>query len=203
MSLLSTSCFRSMGPVSFPKYTGLNINMMPVIMGELKSIPDFAVQYFSLMQKCDFEKGSTVYLTVHESWVEKKMTQRRCGIHTDGTKNLDWGGAWGGKKGIYLASSDGRCRVWDTYEEDVDSMGGCKQPKVDVTNEVMKPGFLYWITDKTPHESLPSLCDGKRQFFRLVSSEVSGWWEQHSTANPLGVIPRCKILTGSKFTASV
>ena len=41
-----------------------------------------------------------------------------------------------------------------------------------------------------------------RQFFRLVTSEVSLWFEEHSTKNPPGVVPDpniTKIVKGSKF----
>merc|ERR1712228_372425 len=52
---------------------------------------------------------------------------------------------------------------------------------------------IYWLTDRTPHESLPMLESGYRQFFRLVTHKVSVWYEQHSTPNPNGVIPDEKI----------
>ena len=60
---------------------------------------------------------------------------------------------------------------------------------------------LYWITDRTPHESLPLAQDTYRQFFRLVTEKVDVWYEQHSTPNPLGVVPPAgvKIITESKF----
>lgn len=32
----------------------------------------------------------------------------------------------------------------------------------------MKKNKLYWITDRTPHESLPMESQTYRQFFRLV-----------------------------------
>ena len=42
-----------------------------------------------------------------------------------------------------------------------------------------------------------------RQFFRLVSSEVSLWYRDHSTPNPLGVQPDpalTKVVVGDKFS---
>ena len=42
-----------------------------------------------------------------------------------------------------------------------------------------------------------------RQFFRLVTAEVSFWYKDHSTANPLGVQPDhniTKIVAGNKFS---
>ena len=67
----------------------------------------------------------------------------------------------------------------------------------------MAPGQLYWLTDRTPHESLPLGKGTYRQFFRIVTSDVSLWYKDHSTANPLGVKPDptiTKIVVGDKFS---
>ena len=87
--------------------------------------------------------------------------------------------------------------------------------------KTMKPGQLYWITDRfgklffrrehqffntifrTPHESLPLKRSTFRQFFRIVTSDVSFWYKDHSTPNPLGVLPDpdiTKIVVGNKFS---
>ena len=69
----------------------------------------------------------------------------------------------------------------------------------------MKPNRLYWMTDRTPHESLPLKAGTYRQFFRLVMSQVSLWYEDHSTPNPNGVKPDLtitKIVRGNKFDKS-
>lgn len=61
------------------------------------------------------------------------------------------------------------------------------------------------MTDKTPHESLPiRSADDKmiyRQYFRLVVGDVTAWFADHSTANPLGIVPpeSVRIVHGSKF----
>ena len=67
---------------------------------------------------------------------------------------------------------------------------------------IMKPNCMYWITDRTPHESLPLKEETYRQYFRLVTHQVSLWFEDHSTKNPLGLVPDpkiTKIVKGSKF----
>ena len=58
----------------------------------------------------------------------------------------------------------------------------------------LEAGELIWMTDRTPHESLPVPVpvqpDGspvRRQYFRLVIGEVTAWYADHSTANPVGV----------------
>ena len=63
---------------------------------------------------------------------------------------------------------------------------------------------MVWITDCTPHESLPLKAETSRQYFRLVTSEVSVWYADHSTPNPLGIKPpeNVKIVHGNKFDRS-
>jgi len=210
--------FRHVADIQFPEFRGSMVNMMPIISGDPDSVPAFLKGYLPLIEKANFEKGKTAYLTVTESLVKPGETQRRPGLHTDGTAIFNWGGGgWGGgapaptpapapapapkppeKKGIFMASSDGRCRVFDCFTYDVDGQGSLlKEP--EAPSFLMKPSGLYWMTDRTPHESLPSLQHHSRQFYRLVSDEVGIWWARHSTANPLGVQPNCRVEYGSKF----
>jgi len=189
---------KTLGSVKFPSSTELNINMMPFISGDLASLPEYLHSYKDILEACPLKKGSTVYLTVHEAILGEGEYLRRPGIHTDGTSNLNWGGGWGSKEGIYIASNDGNSRIWDYETYDVDHMGALKELPKDV-GLVCNPNQLYWITDRTPHESLPAKQKGIRQFFRLVSSEVSVWYSKHSTPNPLGVQPACTILHTNKF----
>merc|ERR1712139_709132 len=61
---------------------------------------------------------------------------------------------------------------------------------------------MYWLTDRTPHETLPVKEDTYRQFFRVVTSSLSAWFPEHSTANRLGIKPDeniTKIIEGNKF----
>jgi hypothetical protein len=67
----------------------------------------------------------------------------------------------------------------------------------------MYAGELVWITDRTPHESLPITdLSKRRQFFRLVVGEISYWFADHSTSNPTGFeLPsNVPIFRGNKFT---
>jgi len=64
----------------------------------------------------------------------------------------------------------------------------------------IQAGELFWMTDRTPHESLPLPNGGARQFFRLVTSNIDTWYAEHSTPNPLGVLPEAKVVTYNKFT---
>lgn len=63
----------------------------------------------------------------------------------------------------------------------------------------MRAGELWWMTDRTPHESLPVRKPVVRQYFRLVTSRVDLWYAQHSTKNPLGVQPAARVVHHNKF----
>ena len=116
--------------------------------------------------------------------------------------------------GIYMASNVANsCKVWNC---EILKPEGLNSPDVvgehgDIEHlrtllpskcETMDANIVYWMTDRTPHESLPLSEGTLRQYFRLVTSQVSGWFEDHSTKNPLGVVPDpeiTKIIKGSKF----
>ena len=129
--------------------------------------------------------------------------------------------------GIYLASNlANTTRVWNcgVEPEVVQRLGDIEylRPGLPGPGETLLPHKLYWLTDRlvearpgqasinndplhyrTPHESLPLPQSGYRQFFRLVTSEVSLWYRDHSTPNPLEVQPDPAITTtvvGSKFS---
>jgi len=113
--------------------------------------------------------------------------------------------------GLFFASNRAEsCRVWSCQikEEDPDKPVICDMGDIEHLREflphstTMAKNTLYWLTDRTPHESLPLKTGTHRQFFRLVTSDVSVWFEDHSTVNPLGVLPDptiTRIVKGSKF----
>lgn len=191
--------FKEVSNISFPEFKRINVNMMPFIFGDIQSIPVEMRDYYDIIDRCNFENGSTCYLTITETMVEKSKTQRRGGIHVESPLGLSWGGGWGGitsDAGVYMASTDGRTEVWDTMQPERDNHGRC-EPLGD--SHIMKPRTMYWMTDLTPHAALPSLFDGRRQFIRVVSSKVDVWYKQHSSVNPLGIQPNAKIIETSKF----
>jgi hypothetical protein len=97
-------------PDEWPKHTGIDINMMPFVMGKAdKTLPKQLHGYLPLLARLplpDSELGRVGYLTVQESEVEAGATQRRPGLHTEspgwlhrpGTlahtvrENAGWGG---------------------------------------------------------------------------------------------------------------
>lgn len=194
--------YKKIKEIEFPEHTGISVNMMPIIMGDPESVPEHLHGYLPLIQECSFEKNEIVFLTVDEREPLPLESQRRPGIHTEAGASMAWGGGgWGGqqfrKGGVYMASSDGACRMWDTQTQFVDLQG---QVLIDLPDDLSfecEPNVLYWMTDRTPHEALPS--EKSRQFFRLVGPKVDVWYSKHNTPNPLGVVPNCKIIDEDKF----
>lgn len=204
--------------VIFPISAGININMMPFIMGNKESVPQEYRQYWGLIEACQLERaelGKVGFLSVSESFVDAGKSQRRGGIHTEGHPDSRWGGdsgaGWGrstdtGTGGIYMASTlENSCRAWDYYVDQPGHMGDCdhlSDTLKDIPAVYMGAGDLFWMTDRTPHEALTVKDSGPRQWFRLVTSAVDLWYSDHSTHNRLGIIPKCKIIYGDKFSAA-
>eukprot|EP01084_Bolivina_argentea_P095232 171222_1 len=107
--------------------------------------------------------------------------------------------------GIYMATSmNDSCAIWDCKiirnndRDIIGHLGDIEHLRSIVSKyekSVMEADRLYWLTDRTPHEALIIMQSGYRQFFRLVTHNVSVWYEQHSTKNPNGVEPNKNITT--------
>lgn len=93
--------------------------------------------------------------------------------------------------GIFMTSTIlDTCRAWNRQVLWPDMLGDCTRYNFDPEEAVMmKKNELYWMTDATPHESLPVSESCYRQYFRLVTSQVGAWYSKHSTVNPLGIRP--------------
>ena len=111
------------------------------------------------------------------------------------------------KGGIYMASNvSDSCKLYNCEimnDKLIGELGDIEHLREFMPKgEVMEKDSLYWFTDRTPHEALPLKGREHRQFFHLVTSQVSLWYIDHSTKNPLGVMPDpkiTKIVKGSKF----
>jgi hypothetical protein len=188
--------------------------MMPFVMGDPNSVPPEYQQYWPLVQACGIEAsemGKVGYLSITESEVEPGKTQRRPGIHVEGHPEGSWGGGWGrggdGKQGLYMGSNQRfSCRAWGVHVEEPGPMGDCEHLRealrIGVVETLFAPNWIYWMTDRTPHESLPTLERSYRQWFRVVTSPVSMWFAAHSTPNRLGIVAPATIITGDKFAAA-
>ena len=113
--------------------------------------------------------------------------------------------------GIYMASNvSDYCEVWDCQvlpdnngKEIIGNLGDIEHLREFLPNSKrMSKNRIYWITDRTPHKSVPLEKGTYRQYFQLVTSQVSVWFEEHYTKNPLGVVPnyeKTKVVKGSMF----
>jgi hypothetical protein len=111
--------------------------------------------------------------------------------------------------GIFMASNIANTTaVWNCHINN--DNGGFVGPHGDIEHlrpllgtcaRTLEAGELVWMTDRTPHESLPVPVGVRRQYFRLVVGTVSAWFADHSTRNPLGFTPEAgtRVVRGSKF----
>ncbi len=214
--------FRHVAPVAFPTFEPRHINMMPFVMGDPSSIPAELHGYLPMIDACPLgdEVGKVGYLTIDERYVAEG-SQRRAGVHTEGFGTASWGGwgggswggapkraswggwgggSWGAGGGLFIANSvDDSCILFDAAIEDTPFGGAVSDEQlVGVSHTLMPANNVFWLHDRTPHASMP-VRNTNRQFFRLVTSEVSMWFSKHSTPNPLGVQPTARIIDQDKF----
>jgi hypothetical protein len=110
--------------------------------------------------------------------------------------------------GIYIGSTVAdSCRVWDCIIKNnpavVGPLGDCEHFRTHLDkckSSTLGKGEIMWITDRTPHESLPNQSTDPvyRQFFQLVTS-LGVWYSQHNTPNPLGILPDALVSDANKF----
>ncbi|RHY40644.1 hypothetical protein DYB26_009973 [Aphanomyces astaci] len=208
-----------------------HVNMMPFVMGDITSLPTSCQRYHDIIVVClaknsSGEHGKVGYLTIHEGMVEAGTSQRRGGLHIEAgggggqsikTEDFFWGQGRFEQNvlhgGIYMASTvDQSCAIYDVVIQDPASVVGelgnvehlrSSLAKKDIPPLLLLATELVWMTDRTPHESLPLPVTTFRQYFRLVTSGVSHWYADHSTPNPLSIQPTAKIVFGNKFHAAV
>ena len=172
--------------------------------------------------------GKVGYLTVQESYVYSGQAHRRQGIHleppglfketdpcatafTPGVERPSGVGHFVGpdkyQGGVYFASSvSDTNNVWDALVDKnvhgiVDHQGGGEPLRGIIgPGTTLKAGELIWITDATPHETLPQEKPGYRQFFRVITSVISHWYADHSTPNPKVSLPdHIKVVQRDRF----
>ena len=171
------------------------------------------------------------YLTVDERAPAPGASQRRPGLHCERAgatgshmeppEAFGWGYGTVCFKdcaqptgGIFMASTvGGTTRIWNTRVCDAAGDGVIGphgnlerlRPLLDgrVESHTLEANELAWMTDRTPHESLPVPDGAPRQYFRLVVGTVDLWYAAHSTANPRVPLPdTVRVVTGDKFASA-
>mmetsp|Transcript_14552 Transcript_14552/g.22760 ORF Transcript_14552/g.22760 Transcript_14552/m.22760 type:complete len:395 (-) Transcript_14552:497-1681(-) len=221
--------FAVCGKIEFPVPADRNVNMLPFIFGNKESLPQDLQCYYDCIENCPYlqeEIGKVGYLTIHECYVDTGKAQRREGLHietpgafTDKSSSIFSPGRehrWGlgmfyepdmYDGGIYMASNvSNTSEIFDALVDKevdgiVDRHGGCEHLRGLIgPGTKLEANELVWMTDCTPHQALPQDTSGYRQFFRVVTSNVSHWFADHSTPNPKVPVPdEVIVVDGNKF----
>lgn len=217
MSDTFDSIFEKVGEIQLPEFSGVRVMMLPVIIGDVESLPDFVENYKELFRAMCAAKqalqhhGEVGYLTIDEKIVEPESTHRRSGLHVDGVFNGGvggWGGgftggSWGSVgNGMLTVSNPAGCRAYRKTFEGWPGMDGECDHLVDQCTEdtatLFEPNVLYWVDGLCVHESVPMTTRTPRQFVRLSLPSEGPWFEGY-TENPLGVKPTGIILPPRVF----
>lgn len=119
--------------------------------------------------------------------------------------------------GIYMASNlSDSCEVHSARIRDpaefTDPHGGIEHARDYLAGgRKLKSNEICWLTDVTPHESLPVVAPAsdptaefvQRSFFRLVVGDISIWYSKHNTHNPLGIQPDCPVSDEDKYDSNI
>jgi hypothetical protein len=130
-----------------------------------------------------------------QEWVDSGRNQPLTIAWGRGVYQSDHASAGDFHGGIFMASNVARSTaVWNTRVLDsaaaVGHLGDLEHMRGALgAPALLRAGELVWMTDTTPHESLPLPVGTQRQYFRLVTHEITAWYAAHSTPNPLGVMP--------------
>jgi len=205
-----TSEFRKLAEIRLPEFTGTRVMMMPVVLGDMESIPASLKHYkeciksLFLLQKHKDEIG---YITIDEKFVVAGTSHRRGGKHVDGVYQGTcggWGGGGGGwgshGNGMLTVSSHAACQAWRGFFRGWPGVEGeCDHLSEQcVLGEVLEPKTVYWVDGMCVHESMPIDKDINRQFIRLSLPSGGPWFEGY-TENPLGIKPSAEILPTRVF----
>jgi len=177
------------------------------------------------------EAGKIGYLTVHESFVEaggrrdeglriqdpasfctQQQQQQQQAAFSPALEHVERCDLLLGpdmyEGGTYMASSvSDAYEVWDALVDKtvpgiVDEHGGCEQLRNLIGPATrVKANQLVWMTDCTPHMEVPRQKSGYRQFCRLVVTNISHWFADRSTPNPLVCLPEDVIVVYGNNTS--
>ena len=180
--------------VELPPFSDTRIMMMPFHWHDpVGSLPELNGWRNTIVQILNYAPrvNDIGYITIDEYVIEAGLTQRRPGLHMDGT------GAWGGPApyaacGMYLVSSMIGCRGWNQIVPANPGIDGdCEhmRPHLDPACEIlMQANQVYWCSPTAVHEALPMVETTARQLLR-ISMPSSAPHHVPYTLNPCGVEP--------------
>lgn len=203
------SQFRPLSTVDLPAFSGVRVMMMPLILGDLDSVPDSLAAWRPTLETLfalGGHAGEVGYITIDEKTILPGETHRRAGKHVDGIYRNGlggWGGGWGSTAtGMITVASHPACLAWSGEFQGWPGDEGSCEHLSDQCNQLestlFEGGRAYWVHGLCVHESLPFETPVDRQFVRLSLPSTAPWFEGY-TENPLGVRPTGPILPTRPF----
>lgn len=176
-----------------PQFSDVRIMMMPFhthdALGSLPELPGGWRDYVARLCAMPGVRAGVGYLTIDEAFVRAGDTQRRPGLHVDGT---DYGGGPTNPyaySGALIVSSDGACALFgNTPDAGVD---GCCAHLHPGRGRRLNPWEVAWIGPNTLHEALPARRGFSRQMLRISMPSTADHHADY-TPNPLGILPTGK-----------
>jgi hypothetical protein len=205
--MIFNSEYAERGPVRLPNFSGIRVMMMPVVIGDIGTVPidgyeDAVADLFGYAPE---HAGKVGYVTIDEKVVEAGETHRRRGLHVDGVFRGQCG-SWGGggwasvSTGMVLVSKPAGCRVYPgEFDGDIGDDGECDRLDISSARPVLlRPSVAYWASGLCVHESIEQPEAAPRQLVRLSLPSTAPWFEGY-TENPLGVMPTGPILPRRQY----
>lgn len=177
-----------------PKFQGIRIHMLPIVLGE--PLPESVNQYDSLVKQIADSTGYTgnhAFLMVDESFVPAGQHHRRPGIHVEGHWNISAHGPQPGRhrptpeplhrpprhsgvgavceQVLMWSNTGGTAFYKGRYTRDfaTDWRGGdCSDVDVSKMDRITSGPYELWETDVVGlHETTPMPINSHRQFLRI------------------------------------
>jgi len=112
------SDYKQISPVKFPKFSGTQVLMMPIIIGDLSSIPDSLAHYKPMLSelfKLQRHDGEIGYLTIDEKTIFAGKSHRRKGMHIDGMEPRNFPELFGTNEVVNASGSWGSSVLDDSW----------------------------------------------------------------------------------------
>lgn len=199
------SYLESVGKMVLPMSSGIRIQMMPIEMNNLETVPYFLrpawTQTIARLFELSPIKRGIGYLTIDERFTKAGQTHRRPGLHVDGIGPWgDGGGSWGANGFLTVANYLGceayiqefeGCPIGFDRTVDPEIEGSCEHFRkqcMDYMKIKLQPDEVYWMDSWCVHESVPLERDTYRTFVRLSMPSESSSYEGFAV-NPTMVKP--------------